>query len=153
MGFNYRLSNILAGVGRAQLEILEERVKARRLIFNRYYQELSHISGVHFMPELEETFSNRWLTSLYFDEEVEVNISSLLKLMTEENIEVRPVWKPLHLQPLFNGVKYYHHRENENISEKLFDRGICLPSGSNMTLEDQMRVIDCMKRAIREKVK
>lgn len=153
MGFNYRLSNILAGVGRAQLEILEERIKARRLIFNRYYQELSQISGVHFMPELEDTLSNRWLTSLYFDEEVEVSISSLFKLMTEENIEVRPVWKPLHLQPLFQGVRFFPHLENENISERLFDTGICLPSGSNMTEEDQMRVIDCMKRAIREKVK
>jgi pyridoxal phosphate-dependent aminotransferase EpsN len=145
LGFNYRLSNILAGIGRAQLEVLEERVKARRVIFERYYQELSHIPGLNFMPELENTFSNRWLTALTIDKEVTgVTVEELLKALNDENIEARPVWKPLHLQPLFEGVRYYQHNKTENVSEYLFYYGICLPSGSNMTEMDQMRVINCL---------
>jgi pyridoxal phosphate-dependent aminotransferase EpsN len=146
LGFNYRLSNILAGIGRAQLEVLNARVSARRNIFNRYYQDLSHIPGLHFMPELENTFSNRWLTALTIDQDVTgVTVEELLKELAEENIEARPVWKPLHLQPLFEGVRYYQHNETENVSEQLFNNGICLPSGSNMTEMDQKRVINCLR--------
>lgn len=102
MGYNYRMSNILAGVGRAQLEVLEDRVIARRFIFEHYYRELSSISGFRFMPELEKTCSNRWLTTLTIDEkEVGISIESLLESLAEENIDVRPVWKPLHMQPFF----------------------------------------------------
>lgn len=150
MGFNYRMSNILAGVGRAQLEILEERVDARRLIFERYYKELSLIPGIQFMPELENTRSNRWLTTLTINEdEAGVSVKSVIESMAEENIEARPVWKPLHMQPLFEGNRYYPHSENENISEQLFMTGICLPSGSNMTIDEQMRVINCFKNTLR----
>ena len=104
VGYNYRMSNILAGVGRAQLQVLQDRVHARRQIFDRYYQELSHIPGIQFMPELEDTYSNRWLTVLTVDEEkTGVPIQALLKQLENENIEARPVWKPLHMQPLFEG--------------------------------------------------
>jgi pyridoxal phosphate-dependent aminotransferase EpsN len=145
LGFNYRLSNVLAGIGRAQLEVLDERVKARRSIFSRYYQALSHIPGLHFMPELENTFSNRWLTALTIDKDITgVTVEEILQVFAEENIEARPVWKPLHLQPLFEGVRYYQHNQSENVSEQLFNNGICLPSGSNMTEMDQMRVINCL---------
>lgn len=145
LGYNYRLSNLLAGVGRAQLEVIEDRVDARREIFNRYSQELSNLPGIKFMPELRETKSNRWLTALTIEEAGPNGINSLLESLAEENIEARPIWKPLHLQPLFAGRKYYPHSENENVSERLFQTGICLPSGSNMTAEDQMRVISCIK--------
>ncbi|MEH7308401.1 DegT/DnrJ/EryC1/StrS family aminotransferase [Neobacillus drentensis] len=149
IGFNYRMSNILAGVGRAQLGILNERVQARRNVFNRYYQELAHQPGFYFMPELENTFSNRWLTALTInEEEAGVSVGALLKALTEENIEARPVWKPLHLQPIFEGVKYYPHSENMDISEGFFKNGICLPSGSNMTEDDQMRIINCIKDTV-----
>jgi pyridoxal phosphate-dependent aminotransferase EpsN len=145
LGFNYRLSNVLAGIGRAQLEVLDERVRARRSIFSRYYQALSHIPGIYFMPELENTFSNRWLTALTIDKDITgVTVEEILQVFTEENIEARPVWKPLHLQPLFEGVQYYQHNQSENVSEQLFNNGICLPSGSNMTEMDQMRVINCL---------
>jgi pyridoxal phosphate-dependent aminotransferase EpsN len=153
IGFNYRMSNILAGIGRAQLEVLEERVKARRLIFNRYYEALSDISGIHFMPELENTYSNRWLTALIIDKnQTGVSVSELLESLGNENIEARPVWKPLHMQPLFEGMKYYSHGEDESVSEKLFANGICLPSGSNMNEEDQLRVINCIKHRMKIKV-
>ncbi|MFJ5759886.1 aminotransferase class I/II-fold pyridoxal phosphate-dependent enzyme [Neobacillus sp. NPDC093182] len=149
IGFNYRMSNILAGVGIAQLGVLNERVKARRNVFKRYYQELGHQPGFYFMPELENTLSNRWLTALTINEEEAcVSVEDLLKTLTDSNIEARPVWKPLHLQPIFQGVKYYPHSENENISEGLFKNGICLPSGSNMTEDDQMRIINCIKETV-----
>lgn len=149
IGYNYRMSNILAGVGRAQLDVLNERVKARRNVFIRYYQELAHQPGFYFMPELENTISNRWLTALTInEEEAGVSVGDLLKALTEENIEARHVWKPLHLQPIFEGVKYYQHSEDKNISESLFKNGICLPSGSNMTEDDQMRIINCIKDTV-----
>ncbi|WP_459500041.1 aminotransferase class I/II-fold pyridoxal phosphate-dependent enzyme [Bacillus sp. C1] len=149
MGYNYRMSNLLAGVGRAQLEVLADRVSARRFIFEHYYRELYSIPGFYFMPELEKTRSNRWLTTLTIDEkEAGVAIESLLEALAEENIEARPVWKPLHMQPCFKGRKYYPHSKHNDVAERVFKKGICLPSGSNMTEEDQQRVIGCIKNAL-----
>lgn len=153
IGFNYRLSNVLAGIGRGQLEVLEERVETRRSIYEKYYQELSYIPGIQFMPELENTRSNRWLTALTVDETITgISVSSLLENFSIENIEARPVWKPLHLQPVFKDIKYYPHSENDSISEKLFDSGICLPSGSSMTEMEQMTIISCLKESLKLKV-
>ncbi|MFJ5713873.1 DegT/DnrJ/EryC1/StrS family aminotransferase [Neobacillus sp. NPDC093127] len=152
LGFNYRMSNILAGIGRSQLQVLKERIKVRRAIFSTYQQELAGYPEISFMPELENTFSNRWLTALTINEEkTDVSITELLALLESENIEARPVWKPLHMQPLFEKYHYYPHSTNMNISEELFRTGICLPSGSNMTHQDQMRVIDCIKKFLNEK--
>lgn len=156
VGYNYRMSNILAGIGRAQLEVLEERVEARRRIFARYYDELADIPGVTFMPELEQTYSNRWLTALTVDAKeigVTVTVTELLKALEIENIEARPVWKPLHLQPLFKDVKYFPHEGAESFADSLFMNGICLPSGSNMEELDQTRVINCIKNHINCKVR
>lgn len=149
IGFNYRMSNILAGIGRAQLEILPQRVMARRKIFEKYYQALSSLPGFYFMPELDNTLSNRWLTALTINEDVAgLTVQELLNALADENIEARPVWKPLHMQPAFQGTKYYPHSETMNISETLFENGICLPSGSNMSEEDQMRIIQCIKETV-----
>jgi len=154
IGFNYRMSNILAGIGRAQLQVLEKRVQERKTIFNKYYLELSHLPGFNFMPELKDTNSNRWLTALTIDEsESGVSVKELLNALAEENIEARPVWKPLHLQPVFQGAHYYQHSQEESVSEFLFAHGICLPSGSNMTDEDLMRVIQCIKDKVHSKIK
>ncbi|WML25144.1 aminotransferase class I/II-fold pyridoxal phosphate-dependent enzyme [Neobacillus sp. OS1-33] len=152
IGFNYRLSNILAGIGRAQLEVLDERVAARRAIFQRYKNELSD-PGVTFMPELIDTFSNRWLTALTINEKVSgISVTEVLDALSEENIEARPVWKPLHLQPIFKERKYYPHNEQESVSETLFNSGLCLPSGSNMKDEDVETVIHHIKQtAIKRK--
>jgi pyridoxal phosphate-dependent aminotransferase EpsN len=150
VGYNYRMSNIVAGIGRAQLEVLDERVKARRAIFDRYVQALGDIEGVHFMPELEGTMSNRWLTTLTIDQQaLGVTPMDIINALAEENIEARPVWKPLHLQPVFNGVTYYPHQEGWSVSDELFANGICLPSGSSMTVEGQNRVIDVFIKAIK----
>lgn len=150
VGFNYRMSNILAGIGRAQLEVLAERVLARRLIYSRYFEALSCLPGFYFMPELNGTCSNRWLTALIIDDkEAGVSVKGLLKNLANENIEGRHVWKPLHLQPLFKEAHYYPHNSDESVSEYLFNHGICLPSGSNMTVDDQIRVINCIQQALK----
>jgi len=149
LGYNYRMSNILAGVGRAQLQVLKNRVEARRQIFERYYQELAGLTGITFMPELSNTKTNRWLTVLTINEkEAGISAAQLVQAFTEQNIEARPVWKPLHMQPLFQGVRYYPHSENDDIAQLLFQTGICLPSGSNMTEDDQNRVVKCLKKAL-----
>jgi pyridoxal phosphate-dependent aminotransferase EpsN len=152
VGYNYRMSNILAGIGRGQLEVLDDRVKARREIFNRYVQALGDIDGIHFMPELQGTMSNRWLTALTIDQQkLCITPMDIINALAEENIEARPVWKPLHLQPVFRNVKYYTHEDNRSISDTLFENGLCLPSGSNMTQDQQDRVIQAFKKAIYRK--
>lgn len=149
VGYNYRMSNILAGVGRAQLEVLDERVKARRAVFERYVAALGDIEGVDFMPELEGTYSNRWLTALTLNpEKIRITPYELMDVLAADNIEARPVWKPLHLQPLFEGCKFYPHAEDDVVSERLFVEGICLPSGSNMPTEEQDRVIRLVRESL-----
>ncbi|MFY0758462.1 aminotransferase class I/II-fold pyridoxal phosphate-dependent enzyme [Metabacillus dongyingensis] len=151
IGYNYRMSNILAGIGRGQLEVLEERVHSRRTLFDRYKKELGSIHEIEFMPELKHTKSNRWLTAFTikgnktFD-----SVQSILNLLAKENIEARNVWKPLHLQPLFNENKYFSHDKDVSVSDFLFNNGVCLPSGSNMSEEEQERVISCVKKAMME---
>ncbi|MGV3467188.1 MAG: aminotransferase class I/II-fold pyridoxal phosphate-dependent enzyme [Heyndrickxia sp.] len=150
VGYNYRMSNVLAGIGLAQLEQLEHRIEKRRAIFQKYYRELSVIPGINFMKELENTHSNRWLTTLTVDENITgFNIKEILEALEAENIEARHVWKPLHLQPLFKEMKYYPHSQKEDVSEKLFISGLCLPSGSNMDEDDINRVINCMKNILK----
>lgn len=149
VGYNYRMSNILAGVGRAQLEVLDERVAARRAVYERYEEALGEIDGVEFMPELEGTYSNRWLTAMLLDpEKVSVTPYELIYALEAENIEARPVWKPLHLQPLFEGGAFYAHAEGDVVSERLFERGVCLPSGSGMTVEEQERIVGIVARVL-----
>lgn len=146
-GYNYRLSNILAGVGRAQLEVLDDRVKAKRGIFGRYVEALGDIEGLEFMPELEGTFSNRWLTVMTLDpEKIKVAPFDLIDALEAEIIEARPVWKPLHMQPIFKRKRFYMHAEGEVVSERLFANGICLPSGTAMTEKQQFKVIELIRK-------
>ncbi|WP_419874305.1 DegT/DnrJ/EryC1/StrS family aminotransferase [Candidatus Pristimantibacillus sp. PTI5] len=148
MGYNYRLSNILAAIGRAQLQVLDERVTARRAVFERYDSELGHLDGIQFIPEASYGRCTRWLTALTIDPtKVGVSASQVIDELALYNIEARPVWKPMHLQPLFKQYPYFIHGDS-SISDVLFKNGICLPSGSNLTQEDQSFVIDCFKRAI-----
>jgi len=147
MGYNYRMSSILAAIGRGQLRVLGDRVKRRREIFDAYKSELGSIPGVGFMPEAEFGKSNRWLTVMTLDPEIiKKSPFELVDYLEEENIESRPVWKPMHMQPLFQGKKYYSHEENRSISDILFKTGICLPSGTAMTERDLERVIDAIRK-------
>jgi len=148
LGYNYRMSNLLAAVGCGQLQVLDDRVRARRAIFNRYYQALSHIAGLTFMPEAPYGKSNRWLTTLTIDPQVTgVTRTQIISALEKENIESRPVWKPMHLQPYYRNCKYVHHN-NTDASKQLFENGLCLPSGSNLSETDQCRVIDIILSAL-----
>lgn len=148
-GYNYRLSNVLAGIGRGQLRVINERIRRKREIFDLYAEQLGELSGVAFLQEEENAFSNRWLTVCFIDEkENGIRVEELLSYLEEENIEARHVWKPLHLQPLFKDFPFFPHSEKEPVSEKVFSRGVCLPSGTNLTVDDQMRVIHCLKRKL-----
>ncbi len=150
VGYNYRLSNVLAGIGRGQLEVLEERVEARRAVFNRYQEALGHIEGLDFMPEASLGRSTRWLTVLTVDpEKCGVTRDDIIEALEKENIEARPVWKPMHLQPLFKDKKYFPDTPEESLSDILFKNGLCLPSGSNLLEEEQSMVIETVKSRCR----
>ncbi|MBS7344075.1 MAG: aminotransferase class I/II-fold pyridoxal phosphate-dependent enzyme [Caryophanon sp.] len=149
VGYNYRMSNIVAGIGRGQLEVLNDRVAKKREIFNTYEEALQGIDGLTMMPELEGTFSNRWLSTLTLDpQKVSVTPYALIDALDAANIEARPVWKPLHMQPLFEGCKFFAHSDDDIVSERLFAQGICLPSDTKMTAEQQQSVIDVIKSII-----
>lgn len=138
LGYNYRLSNVLAGIGRGQLRVLDQRVAARRFNYDRYQQSLGHLSGINFMPALRCSQGTRWLTSLTINaDEFGVTRNEVRERLLAHQIESRPVWKPLHLQPLFSGCECI----GGAVAEKLFQEGLCLPSGSNMTETDINRVI------------
>ena len=144
LGYNYRLSNISAGIGRGQMEVLDQRIERRREIFDRYNQEFGNVDGFDFQPELPNSKSNRWLTALTIDEnKTGFTALDLIDALQKNNIEARPVWKPMHLQPFFESYDYF--KENEDNSAYLFEHGVCLPSGSDMTDEQQTRVIEIIK--------
>ena len=144
VGYNYRLSNICAGIGRGQMEVLPERIKKRRAIFEQYRIGLSRVEGISFLEEPNGFFSNRWLTTIVFDEKYFKlgTIETLRQYLETLNIESRPLWKPLHQQPVFADCKSY----NNGISDRLFDTGLCLPSGSNLSESVIENVINEIKK-------
>lgn len=149
MGYNYRLSNISAAIGRGQLVVLDERVQRKREIFDTYQTQLNSIPGVDFMPEAGFGRSNRWLTVMTLDPVIiKPSPWDLVDHLAEQNIESRPVWKPMHRQPLFAGAVYYPHEENHSVSDVLFQTGICLPSGTSMASADIGRVIGTIRRYV-----
>lgn len=142
VGYNYRMSNVLAAIGRGQLSVLPQRVEARRRNFECYRQELGGLPGIAFMPEAEYGRGTRWLTCITIDPEQAGTDREKIRLaLATANIEARPVWKPMHLQPIFAGAECY----GGVVSEGLFDRGLCLPSGSSLTDADRNRVIDTVR--------
>jgi len=144
IGFNYRMSNVLAGIGRGQLAVLDERVQQKRAVFDYYHKALKDVPGIAFMPEAAYGRANRWLSVILITPEQFGADREAVRLALEaENIESRPVWKPMHLQPVFQ--KTYPCRViGGGVSEDLFDRGLCLPSGTTMTGADQDRVVDAI---------
>ena len=147
VGYNYRMSNVLAGIGRGQLKVLHERVNQRRAIFERYTASLSVIPAIEWMPEATYGCSTHWLSVMKINPELSLlTPSQLISALAAEKIEARPAWKPMHLQPLFRGCAYYAHEENDSISDQIFEQGICLPSGSNLAVENQERVIRVIRK-------
>jgi len=142
IGYNYRLSNLLAALGRGQLRVLDERVDARRANFKAYSEALGRLPGVEFMPEAAYGRSTRWLTCMTIEPAAfGVDREQIRLALEAENIEARPVWKPMHLQPVFRDCRV----RGGEISEGLFERGLCLPSGSNLGAEDRDRVISVIR--------
>ncbi len=145
VGYNYRMSNVLAGIGRGQLKVLEKRVKARRAIFDQYKQALESYPFIDMMPEINNGYSTRWLSTLVIKPTPnKIRPEDVIAQLKPFNIEARRTWKPMHKQPLFAGSKYYPHDEQFSVSDYLFDHGICLPSGSNLSSRDIDRVIHCL---------
>ena len=142
LGYNYRMSNLLAAVGRGQLAFLDEKVKSKQEIFSRYKSALGDIEGVEFMPIASYGISNCWLTTLLINDDVAgFDRNSIITALEKEDIESRPIWKPMHLQPLYKEFDYYKSEEGD-ISKSLFNNGICLPSGTSLSIDDQERIID-----------
>ncbi|MEW6001822.1 MAG: aminotransferase class I/II-fold pyridoxal phosphate-dependent enzyme [Nitrospirota bacterium] len=142
IGYNYRMSNVLAAIGRGQLRVLDDRIEARRKIFDYYENALSGVPGIEFMPEAPYGCSNRWLTVILINSDKFGADREEVRLALEgQNIESRPVWKPMHLQPVFKGCTI----RGGDVCEDLFNRGLCLPSGSAMTNEDLDRVAEAIK--------
>jgi pyridoxal phosphate-dependent aminotransferase EpsN len=145
IGYNYRLSNILAGIGRAQLLVLDERVKRKREIFDKYIEELSDIDNIQFLTEGKNIISNRWLTTLKFKSNQKL-VYSIINALEKENIESRPLWKPMHMQPIFKSCKYV--KGSKDVSRSLFETGLCLPSSTTMNESDQDKVISIMRNIL-----
>jgi dTDP-4-amino-4,6-dideoxygalactose transaminase len=147
IGYNYRLSNVLAGIGRGQLEVINERVAARRKNNQLYRSYLADIPEISFLSEPDEKYSsNFWLTTILVnDSGKKFNRESIRLKLNEDNIESRPLWKPMHLQPIFSNMPAY----TNGISGKLFEKGLCLPSASNLRLEDIERVVFKIRESIK----
>jgi dTDP-4-amino-4,6-dideoxygalactose transaminase len=148
IGYNYRMSNVLAGIGRGQLEVLNERVEARRSNFGRYKKYFSKHNNAGFTIKFQEAplgyYSNRWLTCILVDPTLNNGLTrEVIRLSLEdENIELRPLWKPMHQQPIFLQSKAYLN----GVSDKLFENGLCLPSGSNLTEEEFETIFECLDK-------
>jgi dTDP-4-amino-4,6-dideoxygalactose transaminase/CBS domain-containing protein len=149
VGYNYRMSNVLAGIGRGQLRVLSERINARRAVYQKYVNALDDIDCLDWMPELEGYFSNRWLTAVVLNpRKTNVSVTQFIDELRKQNIEARHVWKPMHLQPIFESYDYFTHGEL-SVSDYLFDFGVCLPSASSMSEADMLRVIETIKKVLK----
>lgn len=147
IGFNYRMSNILAGVGRGQLHVLRSRVEARRKVFQAYREALSGFDCITWMPEPTWSYSTHWLTACTITPRNGADRHKLMMHLAEELIEARPLWKPMHLQPVFQNCRYFAHSK-DSVADELFEQGLCLPSGSNMSEVDVSRVVAVISRVL-----
>jgi pyridoxal phosphate-dependent aminotransferase EpsN len=144
LGYNYRMSNVLAGIGRGQLEVLDLRVQQRRAIAFRYRDAFADLPGIRLMPQASYGLHTNWLSCFLIDErEFGCSRDELIHALDAANVESRPVWKPMHLQPLYAGCGCY----GGAVAEDLSNRGICLPSSSSLAEEDQLHVINCIRKA------
>ena len=150
IGYNYRMSNVLAGIGRGQMEVIEERVRKRRENFFFYRNNLGKHEGINFQEEPDKSyFSNHWLTTILIDPSKTGTTREVLqKALEEENIESRPLWKPMHLQPVFSACPAYLN----GTSEELFTKGLCLPSGSNLSDEDRQRILEVLEKCLNNNI-
>ena len=144
LGYNYRMSNIVAGIGRGQLKVLDQRVAQKRRIFEFYKRELEVLDGVKMMPINDWNDPNCWLSCMTLSGKVKP--VDIMEALDAENIESRPIWKPMHLQPFYEEYDFVTQCERGSVSEALFESGVCLPSDTKMTEDDLGRVVDVIKR-------
>ena len=145
LGYNYRMSNVVAGIGRGQLEVLDERIAKKKSIFDYYTEAFKNISDIEMMPICEYNEPNYWLSCMTLKEESIIKPIDIMVALEKENIESRPVWKPMHLQPVFKDYEFFSVKEGISVSEDLFNRGVCLPSDTKMSEEDMQRVTNIIK--------
>lgn len=147
IGYNYRLSNVSAAIGVGQLEMIEQKVARRRSIFQRYLEAFARLPGVAFMPEPQWSRCTRWLTTITVDPAMTgIDRSRLIEACGVADIEARPLWKPMHLQPVFAGSEFI----GTGFCQNLFETGLCLPSGSGMRDDEQERVIEVVLREFKK---
>lgn len=147
LGYNYRMSNIVAGIGRGQLRVLEDRIAKKKEIFETYKEAFKEIEDIEMMPVCEYGEPNYWLTTITLSENSKVKPLDIILALEKENIESRPIWKPMHIQPYYKEYDFYSHNDEEEISvsEDIFNRGVCLPSDTKMSDNDMDRVIGIIK--------
>lgn len=147
IGYNYRMSNICAGIGRGQLKVLDKRIEKKTEIYNKYKNELEKVKEIKMQPIPKNTKPNHWLSVMTIDKDSKVKPLNIMDTLEKENIDSRPVWKPMHLQPVFKEYDFITAKnDGTSVSEDLFNRGVCLPSDTKMTEEEQERVIDIIKK-------
>ena len=149
IGYNYRMSNICAGIGRGQLKVLDKRIEKKTEIYNKYKNELEKVKEIKMQPIPKNTKPNHWLSVMTIDKDSKVKPLNIMETLEKENIDSRPVWKPMHLQPVFKEYDFITAKnDGTSVSEDLFNRGVCLPSDTKMTEEEQERVIDIIKKCV-----
>ena len=145
IGYNYRMSNIVAGIGRGQLKVLDKRIEQKTAIYNRYVEAFKDIPEIEMQKSLEDTKPNHWLSTMILKPDSKVKPLDIMETLEKENIETRPLWKPMNLQPVFEKYDFITCEQNGSIGEDLFNRGVCLPSDTKMTEEEQNEVIRIIK--------
>lgn len=145
IGYNYRLSNISAGIGRGQLKILDERIAEKTNIHNTYKEGFKNIKEIQMQPYMQNSKPNFWLSAIILDKDSKVTPLQIIEALEKENIESRPIWKPMQLQPVFADRDFITLNENGSVSKDIFSRGVCLPSDTKMTREEQAKVIEIIK--------
>lgn len=154
LGYNYRMSNIVAGIGRGQLRVLEDRIAKKKEIFETYKEAFKDIEDIEMMPVCEYGEPNYWLTTITLSENSKVKPLDIILALEKENIESRPIWKPIHTQPYYKEYEFYSHNDEEEISvsEDIFNRGVCLPSDTKMSDHDMDRVIGIIKNLFQKEI-
>lgn len=147
IGYNYRMSNIVAGIGRGQLKVLNNRIEKKKKIYDLYKEKLSDINDIEMMPICDFNKPNYWLSCITLNKNSNIKPLDIMTELEKHNIETRPLWKPMHMQPVFEKYDFFSHNEDnkKSVSEELFDRGLCLPSDTKMTEEQQLNIINIIK--------
>lgn len=146
IGYNYRMSNICAGIGRGQLKVLDKRIEKKTNIYERYKKSFEGISEIEMQPYMANSKPNHWLSAIILDKTSKIKPIDIIEALENENIESRPIWKPMHMQPFFKDYDFITLEKEKSIAQDIFERGVCLPSDTKMTDEEQKKVIKIIKK-------